>query len=104
MATWEASERRATVLGAALTRSASSPAVLLGAILLLALLLRVPPLTRSIWLDELWSIRLILNGDDPVELLLRDVHPPLYSLLMFAWVGLVGSSEVVIRLPSLILG
>ncbi len=84
---------------------ASCAARLLGAVLLLALALRLPNLTESLWFDELWSTRLLLA--DPYQLyrVVRfDAHPPLYSVFMFLWTGLVGDSELAIRLPSLVSG
>ena len=73
-------------------------------ILFLALLLRLPNLAESLWLDELWSIRIILDNTDPLRTLLRDIHPPLYSIFMFSWIRLFGDSELSIRLPSLVFG
>jgi mannosyltransferase len=74
------------------------------AIVVLALLLRLVGMTESLWLDELWSIRIILDNRDPFRVLLRDIHPPLYSVFMFAWIRLFGDAEWSIRLPSLICG
>jgi Dolichyl-phosphate-mannose-protein mannosyltransferase len=70
----------------------------------LALLLRLVGMTESLWLDELWSIRIILGDRDPFRVLLRDIHPPLYSVFMFAWIRLFGDAEWSIRLPSLLCG
>src|SRR5262245_23771639 len=61
-------------------------------------------MTESLWLDELWSIRIVLDDRNPFRVLLRDIHPPLYSVFMFAWVRLFGDAEWSIRLPSLICG
>lgn len=87
---------------AAMDYVAARPLLLLATILLLALPLRLLHLGESLWLDELWSIRIILDGSDPIRLLVRDIHPPLYSLFLFAWIGLFGDAELSIRLPSLI--
>ena len=81
---------------------AARPRLLLAAILLLALPLRLLNIGESLWLDELWSIRIILDGSDPIRLLIRDIHPPLYSLFLFAWIALFGDAELSIRVPSLI--
>jgi uncharacterized membrane protein len=37
-------------------------------------------------------------------LLWKDVHPPLYTLLLFAWTSLFGNDEITVRLPSLVCG
>jgi mannosyltransferase len=83
---------------------ATHPLTVLVGIVVLALLLRLPGMTESLWLDELWSIRIILDDRDPFRILLRDIHPPLYSVFMFGWIRLFGEAEWSIRLPSLIFG
>ncbi|OGO29717.1 MAG: hypothetical protein A2Z16_08560 [Chloroflexi bacterium RBG_16_54_18] len=77
----------------------------LAAILILALILRLPYLGQSIWYDELWStfIRLenwIRLGNNA----LYDPHPPLYSILMFFWIRIFGDGEISIRFPPLVFG
>lgn len=42
-----------------------------------------------------------LSGASARHLILRDVHNPLYNLVMYAWIRVFGDSEVVIRIPSL---
>lgn len=73
---------------------------------LLSLIPRVPLLTQSLWWDETLRTRLFL--DPPPELaqrladrLVRDVHNPLYNLIMAGWIRLAGDSEIAIRLPSI---
>jgi hypothetical protein len=83
---------------------ASGPLPLLAVILLLALPLRLLSIGESLWLDELWSIRIILDSSDPIRLLVRDIHPPLYSVFLFSWIALFGDAELSIRFPSLIFG
>jgi 4-amino-4-deoxy-L-arabinose transferase-like glycosyltransferase len=82
----------------------SIPSALLG-LLCVALLLRLPNLTESLWLDELWATRVMLV-DLPTlwTTILLDPHPPVYSGFMFVWITLFGDSELSIRLPSLIFG
>lgn len=77
----------------------------LTAILIFALVLRIPYLGQSIWYDELWStfIRLenwIRLGNNA----LYDPHPPLYSILMFFWIRIFGDGEISIRFPPLVFG
>jgi hypothetical protein len=78
---------------AAAAYAAARPPLLLAAILLVALPLRLLSLGESLWLDELWSIRIILDGSGPIRLLVRDIHPPLYSLFLFAWIALFGDAD-----------
>ncbi|MCE7972850.1 MAG: hypothetical protein DYG92_00785 [Leptolyngbya sp. PLA1] len=45
-----------------------------------------------------------LSGESARQLILRDVHNPLYNLIMYPWIRVFGDSEIVIRIPSLIAG
>ena len=78
---------------------------MLAAIVALALVLRLPGFAESVWYDELWSTRVVL---DSFTALLRavavDAHPPFYAVVMFIWVHLFGDSEISIRIPPLICG
>ncbi|MCC7008934.1 MAG: glycosyltransferase family 39 protein [Acidobacteria bacterium] len=60
--------------------------------------------TESLWFDEAYSVRL---ASRPVSAILAerwiDIHPPLYYLLLHAWVGVAGTSEVAVRSLSLLL-
>lgn len=60
-------------------------------------------LRQSIWFDEAYSI---LLAHQSVAELLRltsiDTHPPLYYLLLKAWGGLFGWSELSLRLSSIV--
>ena len=62
------------------------------AVLILGFSLRLYGITsESIWLDEAFSIQLAKY--DPVEIIrktARDVHPPLYYLLLHFWINLFG--------------
>jgi len=81
------------------------PRGLLG-LLGLALALRLPGLTESLWFDEVYHTH--VYWDDPArrQLLLgwEDVHPPLFAFLLLGWTRLVGDSELAVRLPSLLAG
>lgn len=59
--------------------------------------------TRSLWLDEAWTVAV---GAHSVPAILRiaahDQNPPLYNLLVSAWLALFGTSELALRLPSLL--
>jgi hypothetical protein len=70
---------------------------LLGSLLVVASLVRLPRLQTSLWLDEGFSFSAAtqLNG--------FDAQRPLYFLLLRAWIS-VGRSEFWLRLPSMLLG
>src|SRR5262245_37236995 len=83
----------------------SGTAVLLGALIAVAALLRFSGLARqSLWVDEVLSMRVagrILSLDGASELF--NIHGPLYFYLL-APVLAVNVSEFAARLPSAILG
>ncbi|MBY0277973.1 glycosyltransferase family 39 protein, partial [Candidatus Binatia bacterium] len=59
--------------------------------------------TRSLWLDEAWTVALGLQT--PAVILntaTYDQNPPLYLLLMAGWLDLFGTSELALRVPSLL--
>jgi 4-amino-4-deoxy-L-arabinose transferase-like glycosyltransferase len=91
---------RAAVLGAAATFVVWCPWAVM-ALVGLALLLRTWNVDEmSIWQDEGLSlyraaqdVRAVLGGQIPLgAFVTRDVHPPLYFLLLAAWLKLAGSS------------
>jgi len=74
-------------------------------ILVLALLLRLINLNQSLWLDE--AVQAITSRGSFLNIfqeLRGDFHPPLYHLLIWLWVHLFGSSEIILRLPSVFFG
>ena len=77
----------------------------LAGILLLAALLRFYALgAESLWLDEATS--LVVADNSPaqiVALTAEDIHPPLYYLLLRAWL-VFGQSEAVLRSLSAVIG
>ena len=57
------------------------------AIVALALLLRLPGFNESVWYDEIWSTRVILDSFPALlKVVATDAHPPLYAVVMFAWI------------------
>jgi mannosyltransferase len=57
---------------------------------------------HSLWADEAfvaWAVRSTWKDLFPV-LATADSHPPLYYALMKAWVGLAGTGEIALRIPS----
>ncbi len=78
---------------------------LLLAIVVLALLVRIPNLGESIWYDELWSTHAKLaTFRQVVDTVRWDVHPPAYTVFMFAWIEFFGDSELSVRTPPLLCG
>lgn len=75
-------------------------------LLILSVFTRFIAMNQSLWLDEaITAVTVQKYGF--VQLVTTfaptDFHPPLYYLLMRAWVLLLGDSEISLRLPSLLL-
>ena len=76
-------------------------------ILLAGLLIRLAVLDQSLWLDEAINVTFVksLNLKSLIfEYSIGDFHPPLYHILLRGWILLFGTSEIAVRLPSVILG
>lgn len=70
-------------------------------ILVTALLLRVPTLgSKSLWLDEAYSIYQGEREELAIPVFVEGPHPPLYYTILHHWLKLVGPGEVTARLPS----
>lgn len=79
--------------------------MIIAGILLLGLLLRLVNLNQSLWLDEAVQALTAQNSLSNIFLEIRgDFHPPLYYFLMHFWVRVFGSSEVSLRMPSVLFG
>jgi 4-amino-4-deoxy-L-arabinose transferase-like glycosyltransferase len=66
---------------------------------------------RSLWWDEIINVyierqpvALIFSSLSNAPGLYQDIHPPLYHLMMHYWVGLAGTSDLAMRLPSATFG
>jgi len=77
---------------------------LLYPILALALALRIPGLGRSLWLDETYAV--VVRSSETIFGVVTTVepHPPVYYLLLHAWMGLFGRSEIATRSLSVVIG
>lgn len=76
-------------------------------ILIAALVIRLISLNQSLWLDE--AINVVAAKDNSfLDFIFKypigDFHPPGYFILLWIWTHLFGFSEVVVRLPSVLLG
>ncbi|MBO9308922.1 MAG: glycosyltransferase family 39 protein [Chloroflexi bacterium] len=79
--------------------------LLLGALLLAALLRFHALAAQSLWHDEGNTLRLIQRAlPELLSAASRDIHPPLYYLLLKAWSGLTGESEFALRAFSALSG
>lgn len=75
------------------------------AFVVLALLLRIPLLTRSVWFDEAcMSHQRIGTWPQLLATLYVDIHPPLYVSFMHFWNGIFGDGELSMRTPPLLAG
>jgi hypothetical protein len=87
------------------TTSQRAETIALGLLILAALVARLPGLTESLWYDETWSTRVVLgNFGDAIRVGLEDVHPPLYTLIMYAWTRVFGDTELSARAIPLMAG
>lgn len=75
-------------------------------ILSLAFILRLILLNQSLWLDEASEAMALMgqSGSSLFSYILADYQPPLYHAIGYFFTHLLGYSEIVLRLPSLISG
>ncbi|NMC36070.1 hypothetical protein GYA49_03410 [Candidatus Beckwithbacteria bacterium] len=76
-------------------------------VLLVALLLRLPYINQSLWLDEAIEALAVRDNSLPqlfTSFMPGDFNPPLHYILLWGWVRMFGSSEIALRLPSVLLG
>jgi mannosyltransferase len=59
-------------------------------------------LAQSFWRDEAFSWAMAARGLEAIPLTARDFNPPLYYLLLAAWMSAVGPSELALRSLSLV--
>ncbi len=78
-----------------------------GLLLMAALALRAGGLDRwSLWYDEAycWWVASQVPLGEMIQLSVQEVVPPLYYLLLRAWIPLAGATEFALRWPSVLLG
>ncbi len=75
-------------------------------VLVVGLILRLISLNQSLWLDEATSalVAKMPVNDIFTKFLPGDFHPPLYYLVLKFWVNIFGSSEISLRIPSVLFG
>ncbi len=75
-------------------------------VLFLGLILRLISINQSLWLDEATSalVAKMPINDIFTKFLPGDFHPPLYYIVLKFWVGVFGSSEITLRVPSVLFG
>ncbi len=73
---------------------------------LLGVLLRFKGLNyREFWYDEAYTgLTIARNWSEMYALLLRDIHPPLYYILIKVWADIFGHTDFVIRSLSFVFG
>lgn len=75
-------------------------------ILFLSLVLRLISINQSLWLDEATTalVSKMPIVDFFTKFMPADFHPPLYYLVIHYWAVIFGSSEILIRIPSVLFG
>jgi hypothetical protein len=74
-------------------------------ILALGLVTRLAVIQQPLWYDEAYTAMLVqLPLNSMWAAIVGDVHPPTWYLIERAFSSVLGTSEVVLRLPSLLLG
>lgn len=76
-------------------------------ILIVALVIRLMSLNQSLWLDEAINV-LAAKNLDFISFVTRypiaDFHPPGYFAILWGWTKIFGTSEIAVRMPSILFG
>lgn len=76
-------------------------------VLAIALIIRFVAIGQSLWLDEAINVNNAAGLDFKslvTNYSLSDFHPPIYHVILKAWILLVGKTEIAVRIPSIIFG
>lgn len=76
-------------------------------ILFIAAVVRLIHLNQSLWLDEAISLQAARHLpflDLITKYSVSDFHPPGYLIILWGWIKIFGSSEIWVRIPSVIFG
>lgn len=76
-------------------------------ILILAASLRLVSLNQSLWLDEAINVLAAEKyslWEMVTEYAKADFHPPGYLIILWLWTKLFGTSEILVRIPSVLFG
>jgi len=97
--------RRPVAAGGVLGGERARDIALLGALCVTAIVVRLAT-TRGLWVDEAISVRQagLPFGELLDDVRTSDVHPPFHHAVLWVTVRLVGTSELAVRLPSLLAG
>lgn len=73
---------------------------------ILALTLRLYNITNeALWVDEAISLSQTSRGlSEALYLLQTDIHPPLYTILLWLWTNMFGQTEIAVRTLSALIG
>ena len=80
---------------------------LIGFVMVLAGALRVYRASHELWLDEALSYHFVTTrslSNLLFSLPLTDPHPPLYYIILHGWIQIAGTSEIALRMPSIVFG
>ncbi len=84
--------------------SSRQSTIILFILVAVSLLFRFDGMIESIWYDEVYRTKAIYFDRSIWKILFVDCHNFLYNALMHIWIHIFGDSEVLIRLPSLVMG
>jgi O-antigen/teichoic acid export membrane protein len=86
-------------------RPPTAPTIAMAGLVVVALTVRLAT-DRGLWVDEAISVRQAQMpfGEMLAQMRTTDVHPPLHHALLWITVRVFGTSELAVRLPSLLAG
>lgn len=79
--------------------------IMIVGVFIISLLIRLIAINQSLWLDEGIVVQTVLNNNLITLInkhMVGEFHPPFYYILMWFWVRIFGSSELWLRMPSVL--